>query len=41
MKSEKVSLEMEPLGDPTRYMIVYLYGTESGEIRCTAPAPLE
>ena len=41
LTENRLTLEMEPISDPKQYMVVFLYRTDAGDIRCTPPVPLE
>lgn len=40
MGEKKLSFALEPLADPEKYEVAFLYLTESGQLRCLPPVPL-
>ena len=40
MEQPRISFALEPVSDPEKYVVVFLYVTESGRMRCLPPVPL-
>ena len=40
MEQPRISFALEPVSDPEKNVVVFLYVTESGRMRCLPPVPL-